>query len=108
MGLDDANERIPVSSSLEEVYGESLTEETRARYAGVREAFEKAYDGRSPEAFARSPGRVNLIGEHIDYEGYSVLPMAIGLDTIVAVSVNEKSGKITCLLYTSPSPRDRG
>ena len=52
MGLDDANERIPVSSSLEEVYGESLTEETRARYAGVREAFEKAYDGRSPEAFA--------------------------------------------------------
>jgi len=33
--------------------------------------------------------QVNLIGEHIDYCGYSVLPMAVSQDISFAVSLNE-------------------
>ena len=36
-----------------------------------------------------SPGRVNLIGEHIDYNGGLVMPCAITFGTYLLVSRNE-------------------
>jgi galactokinase len=41
------------------------------------EAFEVHFGG-TPPRLARAPGRVNLIGEHTDYNDGFVLPMAIG------------------------------
>lgn len=32
-----------------------------------------------------------ILGEHIDYSGYSVLPMAIGRDTMMAVRVLDEA-----------------
>ncbi|GAV71690.1 GHMP_kinases_N domain-containing protein/GHMP_kinases_C domain-containing protein/GalKase_gal_bdg domain-containing protein [Cephalotus follicularis] len=76
---------IPIYSSLEPVYGDgSQLEEAQLRFETVKSKFLQVF-GHPPHVFARSPGRVNLIGEHIDYEGYSVLPMAIRQDTIVAI-----------------------
>lgn len=40
----------------------------------------------APAFVARAPGRVNLIGEHTDYNDGWVLPMALPFDTAVAVS----------------------
>jgi galactokinase len=45
--------------------------------------FEKRF-GRSPRVF-RAPGRVNLIGEHTDYNDGFVMPAAVGFSTYVAV-----------------------
>jgi galactokinase len=44
--------------------------------------------GKSPEHIFFCPGRVNLIGEHIDYNGGKVMPCAISLGTYLAVSKN--------------------
>ena len=50
----------------------------------VASLFEESF-GRRPEAIASAPGRVNLIGEHTDYNGGEVLPIAIAHRTFVAI-----------------------
>ncbi len=39
--------------------------------------------GKAPSVIARAPGRVNLIGEHTDYNHGFVLPMAIERETLI-------------------------
>jgi len=45
--------------------------------------------GQPPKVRVRAPGRVNLIGEHTDYNGGFVLPMAIPQQTEVELSPRE-------------------
>lgn len=57
--------------------------DTPAGNARRVEAFAAQF-GRRPTAIARAPGRVNLIGEHIDYHDLPVLPMALTRSVRVA------------------------
>jgi len=51
----------------------------------VTSRFEQLH-GRPPEAVVAAPGRVNLIGEHLDYNGGLCLPMALPHATYAAVA----------------------
>ena len=53
--------------------------------ASTAAAFAAAY-GAQPEVVARAPGRVNLIGEHTDYNAGPCLPVALPHATYAAVS----------------------
>jgi galactokinase len=56
--------------------------------AHVASEFRKAY-GRDPQWMAAAPGRVNVIGEHTDYNEGFVFPMAIDRYTVIAAAPAE-------------------
>jgi galactokinase len=55
---------------------------------GVRDDFAEVF-GREPDGVWSAPGRVNLIGEHTDYNLGFVLPFAINRRTVAAVGVRD-------------------
>lgn len=60
----------------------------------VAERF-RARFGTDPRVY-RAPGRVNLIGEHTDYNEGFVMPVAIGLDCWAAISPREDRKLVIC------------
>lgn len=61
--------------------------------ATVAAEFQKRY-GRPPRWIAAAPGRVNIIGEHTDYNDGFVLPMAIERHAIMAADAASAPGEI--------------
>ena len=53
----------------------------------LKQAFQEAY-GKPATAVYFSPGRVNLIGEHTDYNGGSVFPCALSFGTYLLLAPN--------------------
>jgi galactokinase len=78
-------------------------------------AFSRRF-GRAPRLF-RAPGRVNLIGEHTDYNGGFVLPLAISRETVAAAAPRADRlvrvcsldlGEELCFDLDRPGPPRRG
>lgn len=55
----------------------------------LKKAFEATY-GKPAEAVYFAPGRVNLIGEHTDYNGGPVFPCALSFGTRLLIAKNDK------------------
>ncbi|CAG0884125.1 unnamed protein product [Cyprideis torosa] len=66
------------------IYDLSLCENDE-RFSTLSRFHESTF-GCKPEFIVFAPGRVNLIGEHVDYSGYSVLPMAIRQAVLLGIS----------------------
>ncbi|EMC92915.1 hypothetical protein BAUCODRAFT_77467 [Baudoinia panamericana UAMH 10762] len=80
---------VPIAKSLSDIYPQDAVESQTRRWNNLIKTFKESY-GKLPDFVSRSPGRVNIIGEHIDYCLYEVLPMAIEADVLLAVSVHDQ------------------
>jgi galactokinase len=60
------------------------------KYSEVAQKFQSLFNVKP--LIVRSPGRINLIGEHTDYNGGFVMPAAINYDTVFAIA-EAKDGK---------------
>ena len=49
--------------------------------------FKEKFDNQTPEVYT-SPGRINLIGEHTDYNGSFVFPGAVDKGMVAAIRFN--------------------
>ncbi len=65
----------------------------------LAQTFRERY-GSEPTHLARAPGRVNLIGEHIDYAGLPVLPMALQRE--VRIAFRPRDDRIVLAATTDP------
>lgn len=89
--MDNEQEQstVPIFNHLDKIYtniNDALKMKHEPRYSSLKKRFQQLY-GSAPQFYGRAPGRVNIIGEHIDYCGYSVLPAAIEQDFIMAYSI---------------------
>jgi galactokinase len=63
------------------------------------QAFQTRF-GRSPQYLVAAPGRVNLIGEHIDYNDGFVMPMAIERYVVMSASVVDEADRGTASFHS--------
>ncbi|KAI0693409.1 Galactokinase [Cytidiella melzeri] len=79
-----ADEPIPVFTTVQDAHPiPAIAAREALRYAQLTDHYTSLF-GHRPTHIARAPGRVNIIGEHIDYALFGVCPMAVEQDVLIA------------------------
>ncbi|XP_017339133.2 galactokinase isoform X2 [Ictalurus punctatus] len=85
--------------------GRNAVEDVRALVVDARRAYRDNF-GEDPGVVVCAPGRVNLIGEHTDYNEGFVLPMALHLVTVmVGSSTSGQSCSVVTIAESADEPR---
>lgn len=80
-----------LNTCLAEIYGkdESLITERKAAYVKVLGLFSEKYGAERRVVISRAPGRINIMGRHIDHRGGNVNVMSINKEVITVAAVRE-------------------
>lgn len=95
---------VPTKTSLGDIYPDNAVKGQTQRWNNLLSRFKETY-GKPAEFISRSPGRVNIIGEHIDYSLYEVIPMAITADVLIAVAVHPQEEGPSTIRLTNVNPQ---
>lgn len=77
-----------LSNLLGEIYGHdaNLVQERRAAMLRLAELAAETFGPQRPLSMCRAPGRVNLMGRHVDHRGGYANVMAIGMEVLLAAA----------------------
>lgn len=85
--LKEAIKSGELRNEFERLYGNNAQPQ-ETRYLGIIDAFIAKY-GDKKVSISRAPGRVNLMGRHIEHRGGGVNVFATGCDTVIVASPRE-------------------
>lgn len=81
----------PIYDCLADIYGEDdvLIDERKKAYLDVLKLFADKYGTEKKVVISRAPGRVNIMGRHIDHRGGNVNVMSINKEVITVAAVRD-------------------
>src|SRR5690606_24059381 len=102
-----AEQDSPLEGALEKIYGsdESVLREQRGQMEAAVRRFIERFRPDRPVVICRAPGRINLMGRHIEHRGGDINVMAISRETVVVAS--PRTDDTVTLHNLAPSFTDR-